>query len=987
MTDGAPELRIERAPAPEGTLASHLHRHRYALAAGLSAGKRVLDLGCGRGAGAAVLAEHAAEVVGVDADRSLVDAARSAHRRSNLRFESGSVGDTGLLADHGTFDVITCFGAAGERDRLLRVVRGWLAEDGLLLVDVEGLSKAAFTELLTDRFAAVAVLRQAAAVGSVIASADRDTVGGAVGRTLRRDGQEWTVEADLPWEYTIVAASNVDLPVFPSVDLLVDPECSPVAGAETDRLRDELTRVATTLAHEARTASRQAARIEWLSSSLAEMERRAVRAERQVSQLSEEVQKQSALIQRALGRYRHTVERVAPRGTLRRDVYERALGRTAGVPAPAPAELSPVAVHTDESPLVSVIIPTYGKWSYTRQCLLTLAAANSTVPFEVIVVDDASPDDAADQVARCPGVRLVRAERNRGFIGACNLGAEHARSDLLVFLNNDTEVRPGWLDELYETMTSDDRIGLVGAKLVYPDGSLQECGGIIWSDATGWNYGRGGDPGEPAVNVTRDVDYCSGAAIMVRRDLFEQVGGFDTRYAPAYYEDTDLAFAIRASGHRVVVQPNSVVVHHEGVSHGTDIAQGVKRHQELNRVVFAQKWADELARQRPEPTPANLWLASRRDPLDRDGGLVLVMDHKIPTPDQDAGSIRIYRLIEELLALGCRVVYFPADYAETQPYTADLRRKGVTVLSDPGRQQTFVREVGPELALVLLARPSVAWLLLEQLREHAPQCTIAYDTVDLHFLRLERQAALAEQEGELAEALGLRRKADASRELELGLMRACDLSLVVSPVELELLAKLVPEADVRILSLVQDVDWAPSSPDGRAGVLFVGGYDHLPNRDAAAWLAEEIMPLVRRERPGTVLHLVGSRPTREVLDLASEHVEVHGFVHDLTSLYARARVVAAPLRFGAGVKGKIAESAALGVPTVATTIGAEGMNLTPEQDILVGDDAEELAAAIIRLLDDDRLWLRLSAGGKIKVDEVFGRAVARRFLEGVLAGH
>lgn len=166
----------------------------------------------------------------------------------------------------------------------------------------------------------------------------------------------------------------------------------------------------------------------------------------------------------------------------------------------------------------------------------------------------------------------------------------YAFGDYLVFLNNDTEVRKGWLKALLDTFENNDDCGAVGCKLVYPDGKLQEAGGIIFSDGSGWNYGRGMDPNDPKFNFVREVDYCSGAALMVRKDLWDQIGGFDDRFAPAYYEDTDLCFEIRRRGYKVYYQPKSVVVHHEGVTAGTDITSGFKRYQLINREKFYEKW-------------------------------------------------------------------------------------------------------------------------------------------------------------------------------------------------------------------------------------------------------------------------------------------------------------------------------------------------------------------------------------------------------------
>ncbi|MCW2539773.1 MAG: glycosyl transferase family 2 [Frankiales bacterium] len=766
-----------------------------------------------------------------------------------------------------------------------------------------------------------------------------------------------------------------------------EQETAKAARAEADETRGELARLSTQLHLQTRAAEREAAMVEWLRESILVSSRQAAVAEQRAIELQAVTDEVSAPVQRALRTYRNTIERYAPRGTPLRRAYESAMGRGGASPQAALVQrphLGPVTIMTSQAPLVSIVIPVHGKWSYTQQCLRSIAGAFISVPFEVIVVDDASPDNSAARIAECPGVRLVSTGTNLGFVGACNLGAASARAALIMFLNNDTEVLPDAVERLVETANSDDRIGLVGAKLIYPDGSLQEAGGIIWSDASGWNYGRNGDSNDPAVNVLRDVDYVSGAAILVRRDLFEQVGGFDRRYAPAYYEDADLAFAIRATGHRVIVQPRAVVVHHEGISNGTDSSSGIKRYQELNRKVFAEKWAAELTQQFSGPNPANLWLARQRDPLDQDGPLVLVLDHKVPMPDMDAGSARMSQVIRQLVGLGCRVVFFPANDAEPEPYTEELRQLGVTVLTSWGRQLEFIRELGSELRFTLLSRPNVAWRFLEELRRLAPKCVIAYDTVDVHFLRLERQAKLFMDEGDSETAYALQRTANTSRELELGLARTCDLTFVVSDVEQKLLSELVPDADVRVLSIIHEIDWVKADLSGRAGVLFVGSYDHPPNRDAANWLVNEIMPLVHQQVPDAVLHVVGSNPTKEIEDLARPGVRIHGFVSDLNAMYAQCRVATAPLRFGAGVKGKIGESISHGVPTVATTLATEGMHLVPGEDVLAADGAAEFAAHIVLLLTEDSMWRRISESAKATIADRFSPQAARAILADVL---
>jgi len=329
-------------------------------------------------------------------------------------------------------------------------------------------------------------------------------------------------------------------------------------------------------------------------------------------------------------------------------------------------------------------------------------------------------------------------------------------------------------------------------------------------------------------------------------------------------------------------------------------------------------------------------------------------------------------------------VFMPLNNAVPEPYVDQLYQLGVTVIAGTGEQLEYIRDAGIDLRMAILSRPHVAWQVLEHLREFAPDCTIAYDTVDLHFLRLSRQADLAAKLGDTAEAQALRRRAGVLRESELGLCRATDVTFVVSEVERDLLADLVPSARVEVLSNVHRSDGAPAVPDDRTDVLFVGGFDHPPNRDAAKWLATEIIRLVRERRPDVSAQIVGSNPPQEVLDLDGDGVVVRGWVQHLDRVYQQARVVVAPLRFGAGVKGKLGESLGHGVPVVATALAAEGMHLTHGQDVLIGETAAELAAHIVTLLDDDKLWRRMSDDGKAVLDAHFGPDVARNTLTGVL---
>src|SRR5690606_25428578 len=392
--------------------------------------------------------------------------------------------------------------------------------------------------------------------------------------------------------------------------------------------------------------------------------------------------------------------------------------------------------------------------------------------------------------------------------------------------------------------------GLVGSRLIYPDGRLQEAGGIIFNDGSGWNYGRFEDPDDRRFAFRREVDYCSGAAIMLRREPFERLGGFDQRYAPAYYEDTDLAFAVRAAGLKVIYEPRSRVIHFEGITAGTDTGSGMKRYQLINREKFLDKWRDALRRQ---PVPGTtIHLAATHRAHRR----ILIIDATTPTPDQDSGSLRMVNLMRILRGNHCHVVFLASNQAWVERYTTDLQALGIEVLYQPhlGSPAAFFRARGGEFDAIVLSRHYVAAEFIGLARLYAPRARLIFDTVDLHYLR-ELRAAELEGRDELA------RVSARTRAQEIGIMRECDVTLVVSPVEKEILARDAPGVSVDVLSNVHEIFGCRTPFGERRDLLFVGGFQHPPNSDAVLWFVRDILPRVHAAIPGLRLHVIGSKVT------------------------------------------------------------------------------------------------------------------------------
>ncbi|MRR54799.1 MAG: glycosyltransferase [Deltaproteobacteria bacterium] len=631
---------------------------------------------------------------------------------------------------------------------------------------------------------------------------------------------------------------------------------------------------------------------------------------------------------------------------------------------------------TSMEPVVSVVIAVYGKLDYTLRCLASIALNPPAVPFEIVVVDDASPDASHAVLSGIAGVKLISNPGNLGFIRSCNTGARAAAGSFLCFLNNDTEVAEGWLDELWGTFREFPGTGLCGSKLVYPDGTLQEAGGIIWRDGSAWNFGRNRDQCEPAFNYAREVDYCSGASIMVDRELFEQLGGFDEHYLPAYCEDSDLALKIRQRGLRVMYQPLSVVVHHEGVSSGTDLAAGVKACQVENSRKLFERWRERLSHHQVLGTDVDS--AKDRGCSRR----VLVIDHCVPTPDQDAGSVTVFNLLLLLREMGFQVTFIPEiNFNYVEGYTPALQRAGVEVLYGPQcmYMEKHLKQAGGRYDLVLMIRPVVVARHLRLVRKHCPRAKVLFHTIDLHFLRLSREAELSADPAKRAEAAQM-------KATELAALRSVDASIVHSTTELDMLRTELPTEAIHVFPLILDVRGSEVGFASRRDIVFVGGYRHLPNVDAVNYFVAEVMPLLRLLLPGVRFHAVGSNPTSEMLAMQCEDVIVTGFVDDIDPLLDTMRLSVAPLRFGAGIKGKIGTALALGLPTVATSLGAEGMSLTDGENIIVADGAEAFADACTRLYQDRQLWEQVSRCGVDFAEQAWGAEAAWRILHEILNG-
>jgi GT2 family glycosyltransferase len=626
------------------------------------------------------------------------------------------------------------------------------------------------------------------------------------------------------------------------------------------------------------------------------------------------------------------------------------------------------------NPKVSIIIPAYNNIDYTLTCIMSIYNNTGSSTFEIIIVDDNSSDATKNISCQIRGLKYLRNEINLGFIQSCNNGANAASGDYLVFLNNDTVVTANWLDELIRVFQIEQNAGIVGSKLIYPDGRLQEAGGIVWRDGAAWNYGHGDDPAKPQYNYVREADYCSGACIAISKDLFKELGGFDKRYVPAYYDDADLAFQVRAAGKKVFYQPLSKIIHFEGISSGTDTSYGIKSFQIKNQLKFFERWEHSLKKHRPYNT------LIEREKERNVNKFALIIDSTTVAPDQDAYSSIVYNYMRIFRKLGYKVTFAPSNLAYSYKYTPGLQRSGIECLYTPyvDKISSHLKKYGKQYDVVFLARADTADRHIDDVKRYCHNAFVIFDTVDLHFLREMREAALQVTEKRRKAAL---QAAEKRKEQELSIMSKADLTIVVSSVEYDILRGEIIGRRIENIHPPFEILGNKTDFEDRNGIAFVGGYQHTPNVDAVKYFVKEIFPHIKSQLSDVCFYVIGSKPSKEVMDLATDNIVVIGYVKDMAEYLNSVRLTVAPLRYGAGIKGKIITSLCYGVPVVTTSIGAEGMGLTNNEDVLIVDLPEQFASSVVKLYSDNALWNRLSENGLEKVRKNYSLESAKEKLE------
>jgi glycosyltransferase involved in cell wall biosynthesis len=413
------------------------------------------------------------------------------------------------------------------------------------------------------------------------------------------------------------------------------------------------------------------------------------------------------------------------------------------------------------------------------------------------------------------------------------------------------------------------------------------------------------------------------------------------------------------------------VIHYEGKTGGTDTASGVKAWQVVNAKKFFLRWHATLEGHRANGQAP--YFERERDVRKR----ALVIDASAPTPDQDAGSVVTVVSLRLMQRLGYKVHFVPQDnFLFQDGYITDLQRSGIDCAYVPYESDfdSYIQRHGHLFDVVLVFRVTVLEKVIDALRRHAPQAPLLFHDMDLHFLRMRREAELTGDRTALAEA-------DAMERRELAMIARVDCTITPSTYEKIILDRIAPTAPTRVLPFMIDHAGTRVGFKRRRDVCFLGGYTHTPNIDAVKYFVDAIFPLLRAEEPGLRFIIAGAHPTDEVRALACADVIVTGQVPDLRDVFDVVRVFVCPLRAGAGVKGKLLAAMAYGLPVVTTSVGAEGMGLVDGSDVLIADAPADFVVACLRVYRNRALWQALSTAGQAVVQQRHSLAMGRQALE------
>lgn len=607
---------------------------------------------------------------------------------------------------------------------------------------------------------------------------------------------------------------------------------------------------------------------------------------------------------------------------------------------------------------------------------------------EIIFVIDAVNFEAINFVKEnYKQFKIFELEFGENIIKAYNYGAKYAQNEIIVFLDFGATIPKVFMQKISKAFDENQNVGVASCISSYSK-SLFISKPIGFSvDNMNKRLTKKHKPNYPVIAS------CEGDCLCVCKELFEKLGGFDEAFQTKKYAKKDFALKLNKMGYKNILIDDLYIC----TKYTSDFCDIQKRRSMENAYAkYKEKWEDFLdewhkkySQKNPVlkiekemfpiirlfygirkysdrtqikilflkktfyiKTPKFLIQKYREDAnnFKKDKPTIVVMEAKIPEFDKNAGDKSIWHIINSYLKLNFNVIFASDDYLQFEPYSTIIREKGIKLINDYG---VFNKEMffdwlkfnAKNIDYFLLVRPNVSIKYIDEIKKYK-NIKILYYGQDLHFLREQRDYELTKNKRSLINSKKY-------KKIEQKLIKEAKMSYFPSVVEKEIAKSLLPKSNVEVVPVyMYKTDDKPNILpfDNRKDLLFVGSFKHKPNVDGVLWFADEVFDKIKKEIPNVKFNIVGSNPNGEILKLQSENINVLGFVSDeeLSNLYKSTRVVVAPLRFGAGMKGKVVEALYNKCPIVTTSIGAEGIN-NLNNAITIADDAKTFAKKVIEL--------------------------------------
>ena len=597
---------------------------------------------------------------------------------------------------------------------------------------------------------------------------------------------------------------------------------------------------------------------------------------------------------------------------------------------------------------LSIIIVLYNQAHFSFLCLKSILH-HADVEYEVVIIDNASTDETEDLLSQIDNAKVIRNKENIGFLKAVNQASKVAKGKYVLLLNNDAMLEERSLSSAIHTIEKDETIGAVGGKIKLVDGTLQEAGNIVWNDGSCIGYGRGDNPNDPQFMFKRQVDYCSGAFLLFRKTDFLNLNGFDNRFSPAYYEETDFCIQLNKSGLKTVYDPNVVIVHYEFASSG-NVSDALSL-QEKNKKTLTAKHEEWLEKKYP-PSKENILNARSAN----DYKNILLIDDRVPHPSLGSGYPRCANILNTLASLNFNVTLYPLQFPiDDWKSCYETLDDSIEVILGKGKSGIygFLESRKGFFQYIIVSRvhnmEAFEDIVMKE-KQFLEDVKIIYDAEALTASREILQASLLGQ-GISSEEQAVMIKNEVDK------CAIADSVIAVSEQEAEVYKRHGIES-VHVLGHMMTANPSNNSFKNREGLLFVGALrdEGSPNVDSLLWFCVNVLPLIEKNIPEITVYVVGELGAPSLSTVKKENINFLGKIRDLNDIYNQCKVFIAPTRFAAGIPHKVHEATANGIPCVTTELLAKQLDWTGGEELLIGNSPDEFSSQCLRLYSDQKLW-------------------------------